>query len=78
MKKQAIDKTPVRLDFIQSATHLDSRNKRSDEEYYEILGDENGVFSCMKLLECEDVCSKDLPLQSKIAYLQRLMLKTAK
>jgi fumarate reductase iron-sulfur subunit len=57
--------------------HLDPRDKRSDEEYYELIGDENGVFGCMTLLGCEDVCPKDLPLQSKIAYLRRMMVKTA-
>lgn len=56
--------------------HLDPRDKRTDEEYYELIGDENGVFGCMTLLGCEDVCPKDLPLQSKIAYLRRMMLKT--
>ena len=57
--------------------HLDPRDKRSDEEYYELVGDEDGVFGCMTLLGCEDVCPKDLPLQSKIAYLRRMMVKTA-
>ncbi len=57
--------------------HLDPRDKRSDEEYYELIGNEDGVFGCMTLLGCEDVCPKDLPLQSKIAYLRRMMIKTA-
>ncbi len=57
--------------------HLDPRDKRSDEEYYEIVGNEDGVFGCMTLLGCEDVCPKDLPLQSKIAYLRRMMITTA-
>ncbi len=56
--------------------HLDPRDKREDKDYYELIGDENGVFGCMTLLGCEDVCPKDLPLQSKIAYLRRMMLKT--
>lgn len=56
---------------------LDPRDKRSDEDYYELIGDENGVFGCMTLLGCEDVCPKDLPLQSKIAYLRRMMIKTS-
>jgi len=57
--------------------HIDPRDKRTDEEYYELIGDEDGVFGCMSLLGCEDVCPKDLPLQSKIAYLRRMMIKTA-
>jgi len=57
--------------------HLDPRDKRSDEEFYEMIGDEDGVFGCMTLLGCEDVCPKDLPLQSKIAYLRRMMIRTS-
>jgi len=57
---------------------LDPRDKRSDEDYYELVGDENGVFGCMTLLGCEDVCPKELPLQSKIAYLRRQMVKIGK
>ncbi|QSZ41413.1 fumarate reductase iron-sulfur subunit [Sulfurimonas aquatica] len=57
--------------------HLDPRDKRSEDDYYEIVGDEDGVFGCMTLLGCEDVCPKDLPLQSKIAYLRRMMVKNA-
>ena len=56
---------------------LDPRDRRSDEDYYNIVGDESGVFGCMTLLGCEDVCPKDLPLQSKIAYLRRMMVKTS-
>jgi len=54
---------------------LDPRDKRTDDDYYELVGNEDGVFGCMTLLGCEDVCPKDLPLQSKIAYLRRMMLK---
>ncbi|MDF1880946.1 fumarate reductase iron-sulfur subunit [Sulfurimonas sp. MAG313] len=54
---------------------IDPRDKRTDEEYYELVGDEDGVFGCMSLLGCEDVCPKELPLQSKIAYLRRKMVE---
>ena len=54
--------------------HLDPRDKRSDEDYYNLIGYENGVFGCMTLLGCEDVCPKELPLQSKIAYMRRKMV----
>jgi len=56
---------------------LDPRDKRDTEEYYELIGNEDGVFGCMTLLGCEDVCPKDLPLQNKIAYLRRMMVKAA-
>ena len=32
---------------------IDPRDKRSDEDYYQLVGDENGVFGCMTLLGCE-------------------------
>ena len=54
---------------------LDPRDKRTNDDFYELVGNEDGVFGCMTLLGCEDVCPKDLPLQSKIAYLRRMMLK---
>jgi len=57
---------------------LDPRDKRDDEDYYELVGDEDGVFGCMTLLGCEDVCPKNLPLQSKIAYLRRKMVQIGK
>ena len=53
---------------------LDPRDKRSDEEFYEIVGDDDGVFGCMTLLGCQDYCPKDLPLQTQIAYLRRKMV----
>lgn len=54
--------------------YLDPRDKRTEEDYFELVGDEDGVFGCMSLLGCEDVCPKNLPLQSKIAYLRRKMV----
>ena len=54
---------------------LDSRDQRSDENWYEIIGNDEGVFGCMTLLGCEDNCPKDLPHQTKIAYLRRKMEK---
>lgn len=56
---------------------LDPRDTRSDEDFYELVGDENGVFGCMSLLGCEDSCPKDLPLATQIAWLRRRMLAEA-
>ncbi|UCG52019.1 MAG: fumarate reductase iron-sulfur subunit [Candidatus Latescibacterota bacterium] len=54
--------------------HMDSRDKRSDAAWYEIIGNDEGVFGCMTLLGCEDNCPKDLPHQTKIAFLRRKMV----
>ncbi|HET9700337.1 MAG TPA: fumarate reductase iron-sulfur subunit [Burkholderiales bacterium] len=54
---------------------LDPRDTRSDADYYELVGSEEGVFGCMTLLGCEDVCPKNLPLATQIAFLRRLMAR---
>jgi fumarate reductase iron-sulfur subunit len=36
--------------------------------------DDQGVFGCMSLLACHDLCPKDLPLQTQIAFLRRKMV----
>ena len=52
---------------------LDPRDQRSDEDFYELIGDDDGVFVCMSLLGCHDVCPKNLPLSTQIAFLRRKM-----
>lgn len=52
---------------------LDPRDQRNDDDYYELIGDDDGVFGCMSLLACHDVCPKNLPLQTQIAFLRRKM-----
>jgi len=53
---------------------LDPRDTRSDEDFYDIIGDDDGVFGCMSLLGCHDVCPKQLPLQTQIAFVRRKMV----
>ncbi|MEP7261586.1 MAG: fumarate reductase iron-sulfur subunit [Usitatibacter sp.] len=52
---------------------LDPRDARTDADYYELIGDDNGVFGCMSLLACHDVCPKKLPLSTQIAFMRRKM-----
>jgi fumarate reductase iron-sulfur subunit len=54
---------------------LDPRDVRTDDDYYELIGDDNGVFGCMSLLGCQDVCPKQLALQTQIAFLRRKMAR---
>ena len=68
----------LRPDFMGAASlnriarfMADPRDKRSEEQYFEIIGDDHGVFGCMGLLACEDVCPKGLPLQNQLAFLRR-------
>ncbi len=56
---------------------IDPRDTRSDDDFYELVGDDDGVFGCMSLLGCHDVCPKQLPLQTQIAYVRRKMVAMA-
>ena len=50
---------------------IDPRDERSEKEYYDIIGCDFGIFGCMGLLACEDVCTKHLPLQNQLGFLRR-------
>ncbi|RLA75093.1 MAG: fumarate reductase iron-sulfur subunit [Epsilonproteobacteria bacterium] len=52
----------------------DPRDERDEADMFEIIGDDEGIFGCMSLLGCDDTCPKNLPLQSKLAYLRRKMV----
>jgi fumarate reductase iron-sulfur subunit len=53
---------------------LDPRDGRTDDDFYELVGDDSGVFGCMSLLACHDVCPKSLPLATQIAFVRRKMI----
>ncbi len=53
---------------------MDPHDKRTDADFYELVGDDDGIFGCMSLLACEDHCPKHLPLQEKIAYMRRKLV----
>ncbi|MDP3061600.1 MAG: fumarate reductase iron-sulfur subunit, partial [Chloroflexota bacterium] len=53
----------------------DPRDQRTEEQLYDVLGNEEGIFGCVSLMACDDYCPKDLPLQTQLAYLRRKMLK---
>ncbi len=60
-----------------SRFQLDPRDDRSDEDLYQLVGDETGVFGCKTLLGCEDSCPKNLSLATQIAWLRRRMVSVA-
>jgi fumarate reductase iron-sulfur subunit len=71
----------MREDFIGAVAlnriarfRLDPRDTRTDAEFCDVIGDDDGVFGCMSLLGCHDVCPKDLPLQTQIAFMRRKMV----
>jgi fumarate reductase iron-sulfur subunit len=56
---------------------IDPRDQRTDKEYFDIIGNDYGIFGCMGLLACEDICPKNLPLQNQLGFLRRKMGITA-
>ena len=54
----------------------DPRDQRDDQDYYNVVGNDEGVFGCMSLLGCQDVCPKELSLQTQIAFIRRKMAFT--
>ena len=52
---------------------MDPRDKRTKDEYFEVVGNEDGIFGCLGLLGCEDICPKKLPLQDQLGMLRRKM-----
>jgi fumarate reductase iron-sulfur subunit len=74
----------MREDFLGAASlnrvarfRVDPRDERSDTDYFEIIGNDQGIFGCMGLLACEDVCPKGLPLQNQLGFLRRKMAMNA-
>jgi succinate dehydrogenase and fumarate reductase iron-sulfur protein len=74
----------LRPDFMGAAAlnrvarfMIDPRDERSDKDFYDIIGTDHGIFGCMGLLGCEDVCPKNLPLQNQLGFLRRKMGITA-
>jgi fumarate reductase iron-sulfur subunit len=72
----------MRTDFVGAVGvnkigrfRLDPRDHRTDADYYELIGDDTGVFGCMTLLGCHDVCPKRLSLQTQLAYVRRKMAR---
>jgi fumarate reductase iron-sulfur subunit len=53
---------------------LDPRDVREDSDWFDVVSTDEGVFGCIGLMACHDVCPKELPLLEVYAYLRRKML----
>lgn len=72
------DPPDLRDDFIGPAAlnriarfMLDPRDQRTENEYFEVIGTDEGVFGSMGLLSREDICPKKLPLKDQLDILRR-------
>ena len=52
---------------------LDPRDKRTDQEWFELVATDEGVFGCIGMMACDDVCPKELPLLEVFSYIRRKM-----
>ena len=52
---------------------MDSRDQREDTDWFELVSTDEGVFGCIGMMACDDVCPKDLPLLEVFAYIRRKM-----
>lgn len=74
----------VRPDFLGPAGlnriarfAMDPRDTREHADWFEIVSNENGVFGCIGMMACHDICPKELPLLEVYAYLRRKALSAA-
>jgi fumarate reductase iron-sulfur subunit len=56
---------------------MDPRDTRDDDEWFEVISTDYGVFGCIGMMACQDVCPKELPLLEVYAYLRRKALAAA-
>ena len=56
---------------------MDPRDERSDSDWFEIVSNQDGVFGCIGLMACHDICPKELPLLEVYGYLRRKALSSA-
>jgi fumarate reductase iron-sulfur subunit len=76
----ACGKANMREDFMGATAFnriarfmMDPRDERTNKEFFEIVGTDEGIFGCLGLLGCEDYCPKDIPLQDQLGLLRRKM-----
>ena len=55
---------------------MDPRDARDDADWFEVVAGSEGVFGCVGMMACADVCPKELPLLEVYAYLRRRTLGT--
>lgn len=52
---------------------VDPRDQRTNQNWFELVSTDEGVFGCIGMMACDDVCPKDLPLLEIFAYIRRKM-----
>lgn len=70
----------MRADFVGAAGLnriarflIDPRDERSPQQVFEVVGTDEGVFGCIGLMACDDICPMEIPLQQQLALVRRKM-----
>jgi len=56
---------------------MDPRDERDDADWFGVVANADGVFGCIGMMACHDVCPKELPLLEVYGYLRRKVLASA-
>lgn len=74
----------MREDFIGAAFLnriarflIDPRDQRPAAQFFEVVGTDEGVFGCIGLMACDDLCPMEIPLQGQLAFVRRKMAQVA-
>jgi fumarate reductase iron-sulfur subunit len=64
---------PAGLDRV-ARFMMDPRDTRGNADWFDVVANEDGIFGCLGMMACHDVCPKELPLLEVHAFLRRKML----
>ncbi len=74
----------IREDFLGAAGLnrvarflIDPRDGRSPFQVFDVVGTDEGIFGCIGLMACDDLCPMEIPLQSQLALVRRKMAGAA-
>jgi fumarate reductase iron-sulfur subunit len=74
----------MRADFMGAAFlnriarfMIDPRDERPMAQYFDVVGTDEGVFGCIGLMACDDLCPMEIPLQGQLAFVRRKMAQMA-
>jgi fumarate reductase iron-sulfur subunit len=74
----------IRADFLGAAGLnrvarflIDPRDQRSPSQVFEVVGTDEGIFGCLGLMACDDLCPMQIPLQTQLALVRRKMARSA-
>jgi fumarate reductase iron-sulfur subunit len=74
----------IREDFLGAAGLnrvarflIDPRDERSPFQVFDVVGTDEGIFGCIGLMACDDLCPMEIPLQGQLAFVRRKMAQAA-